>query len=385
MIARIRPEVKYAHLLRSLLTGADYRKRLEEELKAYFGVKEVLLTQGGRVGLYYLLRVLPQKKVYLPSYTCWAVPEAILHADKKLEYVDIKPADYNMDVDKLRKAIVPHSVIIATHQFGIPCDIEEIAALAGENDCLVLEDNAAGFGSTYKGKRTGSFGAAGIISFEFSKTLTCGKGGAILFNDRDLYLKVKNLYAAEIRKSRYLEALKHILYVLGYSVATNKALFNITHFLFSKTKGLTTGYPDYDTTEMSDLYLSDFDDVRAKLTLFGMKDIDRVTGRKREIVEFYLRELADCDKIELPVYPDYKSPVFMRFPFRVTSGKKEDFYARCAGKGLDLAFTFSYSCDSDRERSPHSWMAADTVLNLPVYSKLSQGDLQAIKNVMLTV
>jgi dTDP-4-amino-4,6-dideoxygalactose transaminase len=371
--------------MQSLFTGEDYKKKLEEELKAYFGVKEVLLTQGGRVGLYYLLRALPHKKVYLPAYTCWAVPEAITHAKKELEYVDIKLDDYNMDVEKLRKAITPQSIILATHQFGIPCDIDEIAALARENDCLVLEDNAAGFGSTYKGKRTGSFAAAGIISFEFSKTLTCGKGGAILFNDRDLYLKVKNLYAAEIRTSRYLEALKHILYLSGYSVATNKLMFNATHFLFRMTKGLTTGYPDYDTSEMSDLYLSDFDDVRAKLTLSGMKEIDQVTGKKREIAEFYLRELADCDKIELPVYPDYKSPVFMRFPFRVTSGKKEDFYAGCTRKGLDLAFTFSYSCDADRERSPYSWKAADKVLNLPVYSKLSQGDLQAIKKVMLTV
>ena len=75
----------------------------------------------------------------------------------------------------------------------------------------------------------------------------------------------------------------------------------------------------------------------------------------------------------------------MRFPFRVTSGKKEDFYAGCVGKGLDLAFTFSYSCDTDRAGSPYSWKAADTVLNLPVYSKLSHTDLQTIKKVMLTV
>lgn len=385
MIARIRPEVKYAHLLRSLFTSEDYKKKLEEELKAYFGVKEVLLTQGGRAGLYYLLRVLPQKKVYLPAYTCWAVPEAIMRAKKELEYVDIKLEDYNMDVDKLRKAIIPHSIIIATHQFGIPCDIEEIEALARENDCLVLEDNAAGFGSTYKGKRTGSFSAASIISFEFSKTLTCGKGGAILFNDRDLFLKVKKVYIEEIRKMRYIESLKYVLYVLGYSLVTNKILFNVTHFLFRITKGLTTGFPDFDSSGARDLYRSDFDNVRAKLIFLGMKDIDQLTKRKREIAEFYLRELVDCDKVELPVYPDYKSPVFMRFPFRVKSGGKEDFYARCAKNGLDLAFTFSYSCDANKDRARYSCRAAETVLNLPVYSKLSNGDLQAIKKVMLSV
>ena len=76
MIARIRPETRYNHLLQSLFTGKDYHAILEADLKAYFGVEEVLFTQGGRVGLYYLLKALPQKKVYLPAYTCWAVPDA---------------------------------------------------------------------------------------------------------------------------------------------------------------------------------------------------------------------------------------------------------------------------------------------------------------------
>ncbi len=107
MIARIRPETRYAHLFRSLYAGAVYQNMLEEKLKAYFGVEEVLLTHGGRVGLYYLLKALPQKKVYLPAYTCWAVPDAIKRAGKELEYVDIKLEDYNMDVEKLSIASPP--------------------------------------------------------------------------------------------------------------------------------------------------------------------------------------------------------------------------------------------------------------------------------------
>ncbi len=84
-----------------------------------------------------------------------------------------------------------------------------------------------------------------------------------------------------------------------------------------------------------------------------MKDIDQVISRRTGIAKFYLDELAACERIALPAYPDYKSPVFMRFPVRVKDVRKADFYAKCVKKGVDLAFTFSYSCEPDsRESSP---------------------------------
>jgi len=384
MIARIRPESRYTHLFQSLFAGAGYKNALEEELKAYFGVKEILLTHGGRIGLYYLLKALPQKKVYLPAYTCWAVPDAIKRAGKELEYVDIKLDDYNMDIEKLMDCVTPGSVILATHQFGIPCDIEAFKTIAKDRNCLVLEDNAAGFGSTFKEQKTGSFTPASIISFEFSKTLTCGQGGAVLFNDRELFLKVKEIYERETKAPRYPETIGHLSSLAGYLLITNNNFYDVTHWLFDKTKGTTTGYPPPNPDETSAHYRSGFDNVRAKLTHYGMKDIDQVISRRTEIAKFYLDELAACEKIALPDYPDYKLPVFMRFPVRVKDIRKEDFYTKCVKKGVDLAFTFSYSCEPDIRRAPHSHQAAETVLNLPVYSKLTDNDLQKIKEVILT-
>jgi dTDP-4-amino-4,6-dideoxygalactose transaminase len=345
----------------------------------------VLLTQGGRVGLYYLLKALPHKKVYLPAYTCWAVPDAIRLAGKESVFVDIKLTDYNMDIDKLSDILAPDSIILATHQFGIPCDMEAINTLAEEKKCLVLEDNAAGFGSTYKGKQTGTFSAASIISFEFSKTLTCGIGGAVLFNDRDLYLKAQNICNDKTRKTGSLETLKYIATIAGYLLSTNRVFYNLTHLLFSRTKGLTTGLPPLSSSEVNEHFFTTFDNVRAKLVHCGMKDIDRVIKRKIEISKYYLSHLADCKNIVLPAYTEEKSPVFMRFPVRMKTMNKEAFYANCVRKGLDLAFTFSYSCDSDAARFLNSTKAAETILNLPIYSKLSDNDLQKIKEVILSI
>jgi dTDP-4-amino-4,6-dideoxygalactose transaminase len=385
MIARIRPETRYLNLFRSLYAGTVYQNMLEEQLKAFFGVEEVLLTHGGRVGLYYLLKALPHKKVYLPAYTCWAVPDAIKRAGKELAYVDIKLEDYNIDVEKLNDCVTPGSIILATHQFGIPCDIEALKTIAGDKNCLILEDNAAGFGSTFKGQKTGSFAPASIISFEFSKTLTCGKGGAVLFNDRDLSVKVKQIHERETRHIRYHEILKHLSSLAGYLLMTNQNFYAVTHWLFDKTKGTTTGYPPPDSDEANIDYRPGFDKVRAKLAHYGMMDIDRVIARRSRIAKFYLEELAACEKVALPAYPDDKSPVFMRFPVRVRAAGKAAFYKQCVKKKVDLAFTFSYSCAPDIEKFPHAVSAAETVLNLPVYSKLTDNDLQKIKDVIVSI
>jgi len=72
----------------------------------------------------------------------------------------------------------------------------------------------------------------------------------------------------------------------------------------------------------------------------------------------------------------------MRFPFRVKLGHKENFYKMCVKNGLDLAFTFSYSCDENRKMYPNSCIAAESVLNLPVYSRLTNNDLETIKKVI---
>jgi len=385
MIARIRPETRYAHLFRSLFTGADYKYRLEEELKDYFGVAEVLLTEAGRVGLYYLLKALPQKRVYLPAYTCWAVPEAVRLAGKEPVYVDIRLNDYNMDVARLAEQLVPDSIILATHQFGIPCDIEAILALAGERNCLVLEDNAAGFGSTYNGEKTGRFGSAGILSFEYSKVLCCGKGGAILFNDADLYARVKQLHDRDVDKGGVLDRVRPLLSLFGYLLLTAKPVFPLTHKLFSRAKGETTGYPGEEPGAPARHYLTAFDNLRGTLAYHGMLAIDTLAERRKEIADFYLNELQESKTIDLPDFPDDKSPVFMRFPVRVKTMEKQRFYEKCVSAGVDLAFTFSYSCAADADAFPGAHRAAKTVLNLPLYSRLTRADVEKVRDVILAI
>ncbi|MCL5090776.1 MAG: DegT/DnrJ/EryC1/StrS family aminotransferase [Patescibacteria group bacterium] len=379
MIARIRPETSYLNILKSFFANEDYEIKLIDKIKKYFGVKEVLLVSSARSGLYLLLKALSQERVYLPAYTCWVVPEAARLAKKKIFFIDINLQDYNLNVNELRKKITPGSIIIATHQFGIPCDIEKILIIAKEKKCLVIEDNAAGFGSEYKGKKTGSFAPASVISFEISKTLTSGKGGAILFNDLRLYKKVSNLYPNEIKKVPLQKTFKQLIYLFTYKLMTEKSLFPLTHMLFSRLKGFTGGRQDY-LQEATGQYSDNLDRRLIKLAYLNWENINYVTNRRKIIAKRYHELLNKTTNISLPVYASFKEPVLMRFPIKVKE-RKQEFYQKCCHQGLDLAFTFSYSC-SKAGGCYNSDKAAQEVLNLPIYSQLSDNDIQKIAKII---
>ncbi len=94
---------------------------------------------------------------------------------------------YNKISGKRIKACVP------MHTFGLPCRIDEIKSICEKFNITLVEDAAESIGSFYKEKHTGTFGKFGIFSFNGNKTITCGGGGIIITNDKDLAKKAKHI------------------------------------------------------------------------------------------------------------------------------------------------------------------------------------------------
>ncbi len=89
------------------------------------------------------------------------------------------------------------------HTFGIPARIDEIVAICANWNIIVIEDAAESIGSYYKGRHTGSFGLAGIFSFNGNKTITCGGGGAIVTDNTELAELAKHLSTQAKEKHRW--------------------------------------------------------------------------------------------------------------------------------------------------------------------------------------
>jgi dTDP-4-amino-4,6-dideoxygalactose transaminase len=167
-------------------------KAFEEEVASYADCKYAVAVANGTDALHLALRAAnigPGDEVITTPFTFIATCEAIHLVGAKPVFVDIDPTTFNIDHRLIEAAITPRTrALLPVHLYGLPCAMDEITALAEEHGIMIIEDCAQSFGAMYKGKQTGTIGAAGCLSFFPSKNLGCmGDGGMILTNDDTIY------------------------------------------------------------------------------------------------------------------------------------------------------------------------------------------------------
>lgn len=135
----------------------------------------------------------PGDEVITSSFTFIATAEAAALLGATPVFADIDPLTFNIDPAKIEELITADTkAIVPVHLFGQPADMDPILDIANRHDLYVIEDNAQGIGSEYKGKKTGYLGDLGCLSFFPSKNLGCfGDGGAILTRDEALYQRTR--------------------------------------------------------------------------------------------------------------------------------------------------------------------------------------------------
>ena len=181
-------------------SGRAFREKLHQAVSSDFAGKAAFALGSGRGALATVLRAAdigPGATVVLSSYTCLAVPTAVVSVGATPIYVDIDPATLNVTTSDTIRAFGPGvRAVVVQHTLGKPAPIEEIAAAARQRGILVIEDCALAIGSTINGRQVGTFGDAAIFSMELSKTLSCGWGGILLVNDAVLAGHVDEVYGS---------------------------------------------------------------------------------------------------------------------------------------------------------------------------------------------
>lgn len=133
-----------------------------------------------------ILKLGPGDEVIMPSYTFVSTANAIALRGATPVFVDIRPDTLNLNEQLLEEATNKKTkAIIPVHYAGVGCEMDAIIDHAEARDLAVIEDNAQGMCSSYKGRPLGSIGALGAISFHETKNVSCGEGGALLLNDVD--------------------------------------------------------------------------------------------------------------------------------------------------------------------------------------------------------
>lgn len=162
----------------------------EQSLREIFGCAESIVVTSGTGALVCALVGLgvgPGDEVIVPAYTWLASAGAVLGvgAIPVLAEIDesltLDPAALEGRVGPRTKAVIP------VHMGGRPSDMGPIMEVAGRHGLAVLEDSCQAVGGSYRGRRLGTIGRAGALSFNFYKIVTCGEGGAVLTGEKQVY------------------------------------------------------------------------------------------------------------------------------------------------------------------------------------------------------
>lgn len=162
-------------------------EQFEQTFASLHGAKYCVATSSGTAALFTSLGALgvgPGDEVIVPPYTFMAtVSVALLHYAMPV-FVDSDPESFLMDPAKLEAAITDRTAaIIPVHLGGSPADLDRILAIGKKRNVPVIEDACQAHLAQWRGRGVGSWGTTGCFSFQLSKNLCSGEGGAILTND----------------------------------------------------------------------------------------------------------------------------------------------------------------------------------------------------------
>jgi len=167
-------------------------KELEVEICNTFGTGYAQLTSSGTSALTTAMAALGigyGDEVIIPTFTFVASFEAVLSVGAVPVLVDIDES-LTLNPDAVEAAITSKTkCIMPVHMCGSMADLDALKRICNDHNLILLEDACQSIGGSYNGRKLGTIGHAGTFSFDFVKTITCGEGGVVMTNDKEIFTK----------------------------------------------------------------------------------------------------------------------------------------------------------------------------------------------------
>jgi dTDP-4-amino-4,6-dideoxygalactose transaminase len=301
----------------------------------------------GRMAFYFILKALELpagSEVIFPSLTFWVVPELARVAGLDVVFADVDPTTFNLDAGSVERMITPNTrAIVATHLYGLPCDMDAIMNIAARHNLVVLEDCAHSLGALYKGKPVGTFGAGALFSFQTLKPLNCYGGGLALVSDPAVAARVRKLVEAlpwptekRVRDRLLMGRLQRIF--------IKPWVFSISLFPVLWVSALVDANPDVFLWEkirslhpLPEAYRERFPNVQAAIGLEALKHLDEWTAQSHANAEYVTRALAGLRNIQPPAVPPDRTHVYYQYCVYGPEGpKRDELVVRCVRRGIDI-------------------------------------------------
>lgn len=178
----------------------EFVKRFQQGFREFVNVKHVLCCSNGTVALEIALKSLDigfLDYVIVPNLTFIGTATAVLRVGGIPVFADVNLETACIDLNSIQEIYAKYpdriKAIILVHLGGQCCDLNSIVAWANKEEIPVIEDCAQAVGAKYNNKHVGTFGDIGCFSFQNSKNITSGEGGAIVTDSKDLAIKINKL------------------------------------------------------------------------------------------------------------------------------------------------------------------------------------------------
>lgn len=315
-------------------------REFEEMIAGYTGAKYCSVVSNGTVALFialFALGVGADDEVIVPNLTMIATPNAVKLCGAKPVLVDIDPESLCLDVDETEKKITGKTkAIFHVSINGRAGDLKRLVGLCRRKKIPLIEDAAQAFGSFYRGRHLGNYGAAGSFSFSAPKIITTGQGGALITNNKKIYQKICRVKD------------------------------------FGRIKGGVDVYDDWG-------WNFKFTDLQAAFGIAQIRKMKTRTKRKREMYRLYRRQLAGVDQVKL-IRTNLKevSPWFIDIlvpgPIRLKD------YLKKKGIGSRVFYP-PINCQviyKTKEKFPQTEKITNHGLWLPSSTRLTDGDIMRV-------
>ena len=371
-------------------------RKFEERFAQYHGVKNAISASYGRMAFYYILQALELPRgseIIFPALTFWVVPEMARILGFRPVFVDIDPLTFNMDPATLTSAITSNTrVIVPTHLYGQPCEMDPIVDIAKAHDLFIVEDCAHALGATYKGRKVGTFGKAAFFSFQMLKPLNSYGGGIAITNDSELAQRIRMQAEAEpwpgardVFQKIVLGNLQRKLIgpygftftmFLAFYIASFFGDYDLSRYLWEKIRPL-------DPLPKS--YRRRYSNAQAMLGAAMLDKIDAFNALNRTHAERLTAGLSGLAAIQPPAAPPHTSSVYYQYCIRASD--PETLKQRAIRRGIDIEIMHVDICnklDLFAPCAPGCPAAEATAhtLQLPVYAGLTEKDLDRIIRVI---
>lgn len=333
--------------------------KFESKFSEQFGHDHVIATNSGTSALDLALKAadLSGTEVLVPPITWVSTALVAWYNEYDIGWVDIRPETLNMSPAALRERITDDTAaVIPVHYGGQPAEIDKITEIAHDHDAIVIEDCAHAVGTTYNDEPIGQVGDIGCFSFQATKPLTTGEGGALVTEDESIATRTRSMSKLGVDKSTHERA---------------------------ETKGYNWYY---EVTRLGYKYF--MDDISAGMGLVQLDRLPETRARRNAVAAAYTDAFADVSWIKILDAKEHVTDAQYNYTIRVPADHRDAIIEHLddndVGASVHYMPLYKHPVFDETPNVPKAETVWEQIVTLPMSSTFTDQEVSTVIDALVS-